>query len=103
MVSKENLKKDKMFYEAGVEEFLSLVKNAQFVVTNSFHGMIFSVRFKKQFVIFSREQCNTKISELLEMFGLSDRMLVNGDEKLTERFLELKRGEKRHGIWKFLG
>lgn len=79
-----NANKHKMFYEAGVEEFLSLVKNAQFVVTNSFHGMIFSVQFKKQFVIFSREQCNTKISELLEMFGLSDRMLVNGDEKYNK-------------------
>lgn len=76
-----NANKHKMFYEAGVEEFLSLVKNAEYVVTNSFHGMIFSVQFKKQFVIFSREQCNTKIKELLDTFGLSDRMLINGKEE----------------------
>ena len=69
-----------MFYEAGVEEFLSLVKHAEYVVTNSFHGMIFSVQFRRPFVIFSREQCDTKIEELLELFGLSDRMLVNGTE-----------------------
>lgn len=73
-----------MRYDAGVEEFLSLVKHAKFVVTNSFHGMIFSVQFLKPFVIFSREQCDTKIIELLDMFGLSDRMLVTGEEKYKE-------------------
>lgn len=69
-----------MFYEAGVEEFLSLVKHAQFVVTNSFHGMIFSVQFSRPFVVFSREQCDNKIEELLALFGLSDRMLISGQE-----------------------
>ena len=69
-----------MFYEAGVEEFLSLVKHAEYIVTNSFHGMIFSVQFKRPFVIFSREQCDTKIEELLNLFGLSDRMLITGKE-----------------------
>ncbi len=69
-----------MFYEAGVEEFLSLVKHAEFVVTNSFHGMIFSVQYRRPFYVFSREQCDTKITELLELFGLSDRMKTTGDE-----------------------
>ena len=69
-----------MFYEAGVEEFLSLVKHAEYVVTNSFHGMIFSVQYSRPFVVFSREQCDTKIEELLTLFGLSDRMLINGKE-----------------------
>lgn len=69
-----------MAYDAGVEEFLSLVKNAEFVVTNSFHGMIFSVQFRRKFVIFSRHQCDTKITELLELLGLSDRMMIDGTE-----------------------
>ena len=66
----------RMFYEAGVEEFLSLVKHAEYVVTNSFHGMIFAVQYRRPFVIFSREQCNTKIDEILQLFGLSDHMPV---------------------------
>ena len=70
----------KMAYDAGVEEFLGLVKNAEYVVTNSFHGMIFSVQFERPFVIFSREQCDNKISELLQIFNLNDRILVTGDE-----------------------
>ena len=79
-----NKDKHRMLYEAGVEEFLSLVKHSEFIVTNSYHGMIFSVIFKKQFVIFSREQCNTKICELLDLFDLKDRLLVNGNEKYNQ-------------------
>lgn len=73
-----------MFYEAGVEEFLSLVKHAEYVVTNSFHGMIFGVQYRRPFVVFSREQCDTKIEELLALFGLSDRMLVDGTESFRD-------------------
>ena len=74
----------KMAYEAGVEEFLSLVKHAEYVVTNSYHGMIFSVQFCRPFVIFSREQCDNKIEELLQLFGISDRILVTGRENFDE-------------------
>jgi len=73
-----------MRYDAGVEEFLSLVKHADFVVTNSFHGMIFSVQYRRPFVIFSREQCNNKIAEILDLFGLSDHMLITGNESFNE-------------------
>lgn len=73
-----------MAYDAGVEEFLSLVKHAEFIVTNSFHGMIFSVQFKRPFAIFTREQCNNKIQEILQLFGISNRMLITGEESLGE-------------------
>lgn len=73
-----------MFYEAGVEEFLSLVKHAEYIITNSFHGMIMSVQYRRPFVIFSREQCDTKISELLDLFELSDRILIEGNESVKD-------------------
>ena len=74
-----------MRYDAGVEEFLSLVKSAEFVVTNSFHGMIFSVQFRRQFAIFSREQCDTKIEELLQLFGISGQIMVSGLEPVSHK------------------
>lgn len=77
----DNAKHHKLFYEAGVEEFLALVKNAVFVVTNSFHGAIFAVQFNKQFCVFSREQANNKILELLDMFGLSERLTSGNKPK----------------------
>lgn len=69
-----------MFYEAGVEEFLSLVKHAEYIITNSFHGMIMSVQYCRPFVIFSREQCDTKIIEMLKLFGLEEKMYISGLE-----------------------
>jgi len=67
-----------MRYDAGVEEFLGLVKNAAVVVTNSFHGMIFAVQFRRPFYAFSRAQCDTKIDELLKLFGLEHRIVRPG-------------------------
>lgn len=62
-----------MFYQAGVEEFLSLVKYADCVITNSFHCLIFALQFEKDFYAFSRAHCDRKIEELLQMVGLYDR------------------------------
>jgi hypothetical protein len=73
-----------MRYDAGVEEFLSLVKHAEYVVTNSFHGAIFSVQMHKKFVIFSREQCDTKIDELVAWIGLDGRKMVTGNEPIND-------------------
>jgi len=74
----DNANRHQMFYQAGVEEFLSLVKHAEFVVTNSFHGMIFATHYATPFYVFSREQCDNKIDEVLELFGLSNRKRVSG-------------------------
>lgn len=73
----------RMFYQAGVEEFLSLVQNAEYVVTNSFHGLMFSVQFRKDFAVFSRESGDSKIYEALDLFGLRENLLTSCvDEKI---------------------
>lgn len=77
-----NSDRHRMFYEAGVEEFLSLIKYAECVVTNSFHGLIFSVHYKVPFYVFSREQCDSKIEEVLELFNLKERLMYTGEERI---------------------
>lgn len=44
--------------------------NADYVITNTFHGTAFAINLEKQFISFSRSE---KISELLNEFELSDR------------------------------
>lgn len=61
-----------MAYDAGVEEFLSLVKHATCVVTNSFHGLIFAAQYSRPVTVFSREQANSKIDEVLALFRGAD-------------------------------
>jgi hypothetical protein len=75
----ENTGNHIMRYDAGVEEFLSLVSNASFVITNSYHGMIFATKFHVPFYVFSREQCDLKILDLLETMGLKNRLLTSGN------------------------
>lgn len=55
---------------------VAIVKYAECVITNSFHGMIFAVQYCRPFYVFSREQCDTKIKELLELFELSECMVT---------------------------
>ena len=74
-----NADKHCMKYSAGVEEFLSLVKYADCVVTNSYHCMIFSIIFKRNFYVFSREHCDSKIKELCDELGLSDRFFIDSN------------------------
>lgn len=74
-----------MFYQVGVEEFLSLVKYSQAVITNSYHGLIFGVQYRKSIHIFTREQADRKISNVLKLCGIEDRIvhdsetLINND------------------------
>ncbi len=64
------------------EEWLWLFHNAEFIVTNSFHGTAFSVNFKKQFIVEPlpvKTNANSRILDFLELFKISDRV-VDGME-----------------------
>lgn len=80
----KNADRHTMRYDAGVEEFLGLVKGASMVITNSFHGMIFAVQFRRPFYIFSRKLCDVKIAEILDLFGITDRKMTTGNEPEAE-------------------
>ena len=64
--------------DAGPAEFLSLIANAEFVVTNSFHGTAFSVNFHVPFytVVSSKKKNNARMESLLSLAGLKDRMIL---------------------------
>lgn len=61
-----------------VEEWLSLIKNAEYVFTNSFHGTIFCIKFNKQFLTILQSGKfvlqNARINSLLQAFNLKDRL-----------------------------
>lgn len=64
-------------------DFLSLVKNAEYVVTNSFHGIVFSIIFKKQFLSFLHTTKFSRQTELLNRFGLIDYIHKNFETDLN--------------------
>lgn len=60
----------------GPAEFIERIKNAEYVITNSFHCIVFSIMFKKPFVAFMRTRQSLKITNILEMFGLESRAVT---------------------------
>ena len=61
----------------GPDEFLWYVKHARFVLTNSFHGTVFSVIFQKSFCTVPHLRTGNRASELLDRLGLSGRAAVS--------------------------
>lgn len=55
----------------GSFEWLWLVKNADLIVTGTFHGSVFSIKYNKQFAVLT--QGSDKVDSLLSEFGLTDR------------------------------
>lgn len=59
-----------------VEEWLAHIASAEFVLTDSFHGLVFSILFHRQFVVFCNPQRgNSRIESLLHLLGLQGRMV----------------------------
>lgn len=68
------LKKYTNVYGAAPEEFLSYIKNAECVITNSFHATVFSILYEKKFCTYKTKHSFPRMLDLLEDLGLSNRI-----------------------------
>lgn len=60
----------------GPREFLGLVRDADFVVTSSFHGTVFSILFEKDFLcILNNNNRNSRLETLTEQTGLREQLV----------------------------
>ena len=57
-------------------EVLWAIKNAELVITDSFHACVFSILFNKPFVCLgNKSRGNARFESLLGMFGLRNRVV----------------------------
>ena len=64
-----------------VEQWLRSFDDADFVLTDSFHGCVFSIIFRKQFLaIGNKERGLSRFHSLLTLFSLQDRLILSPDE-----------------------
>ena len=66
--------------KAGPREFVSLISGAEFVLTDSFHGAVFSIIYRKPFAVFERNKSghvsmNSRLYDLLDLFEQSRRLI----------------------------
>lgn len=69
-----------------VENWLKGFHDASFVVTDSFHGMVFSIIFKKPFIVLiNKDRGADRFLSLLKMLNLEERILNGNLEELIKK------------------
>lgn len=74
---------DDVIIGKGPKDFINLIRFANCILTDSFHGLAFSVINKKQFYIFfrtkigSKNSRNSRIENILKMWNLEERLVLN--------------------------
>lgn len=72
---------NQLLWKTGPREFLGLIGNAEVVLTDSFHGTIFSINFNKTFYSFTKHpgidsMDNLRIVDILDRMALKDRLVL---------------------------
>ncbi len=57
------------------EDFLNLIKNAEYIIASSFHATAFSIIFEKQFFAFIPPYASNRVYDLCTVFGLENRII----------------------------
>lgn len=69
--------KNKVKLDIGLEEWLGYFQNASYVFTNAFHGVCFSLIFKKNFYTYARGTKDSRVTSILHLLNLEDKFLQN--------------------------
>lgn len=86
-----------------IPEWLSLVRQAKYVVTNSFHGTVFCLQFNVPFLVLPAVKgfcrMNNRIYDLLDKYELRDRIYQGSLETITQeidfsKFNEVRANEE---------
>lgn len=83
-------KVDKQVFDAGPGEFVGWIANATCVVTDSFHGTVFSIINRKPFYTYiAIPELATRIHTLLDICGQKNRIVLDDSIHTTEYSLEI--------------
>ena len=69
-------RKQKEYYISSPSQFIWLIEHAELIFTDSFHGSVFSIIYKKPFIVFDRKSkfnMNSRLETLLNKFNLLNR------------------------------
>lgn len=90
-------------YTSDPGDFLGLIENAEYVITNSFHGTVFSIIYETPFVSMLHSNTGSRTVDLLKSLNLESHLLnkpgdfddfskfqIEQPEKLRKKILELR-------------
>ena len=82
---------DRIFYNIGPREFIQILNKAEVMLTDSFHGTIFSINLHKNFYTFLRFDesdplnQNSRVINALSEFGLSDHLIDTKSQLMSKK------------------
>lgn len=81
--------------QPSVETWLRGFYDAKFVVTDSFHACVFSIIFRKPFIVIGNASRGmTRFTSLLRLFGLESRLITETKQELPNNYFEQLKIEK---------
>ena len=103
---------DYKMFDIDTKDFVNLIRNAEYVLTDSFHGSIFSILNHKKFITFNRYTSgkgsrNSRIDSLCHLLNLNDRrfeknILDNIFNDIDYDNVEIKLNELRNASISYL-
>lgn len=106
---------DKIVTGKGPEEFVNLIRHAECIMTDSFHGVAFSIINNKDFYVFYRTMMNSKgsrnsrIDNILKLWNLNERLIMNDCtvDKIQDKHIDYESvnklvDNKRDESWRYL-
>jgi len=80
--------------DVGPSEFLYLLENAELICTDSYHGILLSINFRKPFLVFKRfsdkdpNSQNSRIYHILDKYELKDRLITDYHPDCLNRHID---------------
>lgn len=81
--TKKLIDNSELMVDAGPEDFVQLIKNANYIVTSSFHAVAFSIIYKKFFICSLHSKTGSRIEMMLKELGLEGRILISFPENIS--------------------
>lgn len=82
---------DEVFYEATPDDWINMIHHASFIYTDSFHGIVFSLKYQKPFLAYYQEiNRATRLIDLRNRFSLEKQIVSSFDEIINSDLVEPK-------------
>lgn len=87
IICKSNIKRMSL-KQNSVEDWLACYRDCKCVVTDSYHGVVFSIIFNKPFIcVYNKGRGGSRFDTLIELFGIKDRV-VTSEEEVNYKLLD---------------
>ena len=87
IICKANVKKMTL-KQNSVEDWLACYRDCKCVVTDSYHGVVFSIIFNKPFIcVYNKGRGMSRFNTLIELFNIKDRFVEN-EQEVNYKLLE---------------